>query len=116
MKVSQMNIMVILNGLGPSRAADICKYLQMDPSTISRNLDRMRENEWLIVKSGEGKSQIVTISANGYKKLEEVDPDWQIAQQKAEAILGESALESIMEVGNDILFCRHKVLNGGHDN
>src|SRR6266849_356527 len=52
-KVSQMNILVVTAKLGLARPAQVCEFLQLDSSTLSRNVERMRANGWLVVVSGE---------------------------------------------------------------
>lgn len=41
-KVSQFNILVVAAKLGLARPAEVCEILQLDTSTLSRNVERMR--------------------------------------------------------------------------
>src|ERR1700745_813747 len=52
-KVSQLNILVGTAKLGLARPAKVCELLQLDVSTLSRNVDRMRASGWLEVVPGE---------------------------------------------------------------
>src|SRR6266850_5512233 len=49
LKVSQLNILVVTARLGLVRPAQVCEILQLDTSTLSRNVERMRSNSWLEV-------------------------------------------------------------------
>ena len=50
-KVSQMNILVATAKLVLARPAQVCEILQLDTSTLSRNVERMRARGWLEVFS-----------------------------------------------------------------
>src|SRR5436309_11395702 len=47
LKVSQLNILVVTAKLGLARPAQVCEVLQLDTSTLSRNVERMRARGWL---------------------------------------------------------------------
>src|SRR5713101_10188441 len=53
LKVSQLNILVVAAKLGLARPAKVCDILQLDTSTLSRNVERMRTKDWLEVVAGE---------------------------------------------------------------
>src|SRR5438094_2431370 len=55
LKVSQLNILVVTAKLGLTRPAQVCELLQLDTSTLSRNVERMRAKPkgWLEVVPGE---------------------------------------------------------------
>jgi hypothetical protein len=54
LKVSQLNILVVTASLGIAEPARICEALQLDISTFSRNVERMRASGWLEVVPGPG--------------------------------------------------------------
>src|SRR5262249_27536056 len=49
LKVSQLNILIVAAKLGLARPAQVCDILQLDASTLSRNVERMRAQRWLTV-------------------------------------------------------------------
>src|SRR5688572_20703487 len=55
LKVSQLNILIVTAKLGLARPAQVCDILQLDASTLSRNVKRMmaRGKQWLEVVPGE---------------------------------------------------------------
>jgi len=100
-KASQLNILVAVSAFGRVTSQQLCHVLHMDPSTFSRAVARLKKNRWLQVDpSGEGKILKIEVSQNGFKKIEEVYPDWQRAQAKAAVALGASASEMIIASGN----------------
>ena len=58
MKTSQLNILVAGAKQGLARPADICDRLQLDTSTLSRNVYRMKAKGWLeVVGDKDGRAQ-----------------------------------------------------------
>jgi len=90
LKVSQLNILVATAKLGLARPAKVCQLLELDPSTLSRNVLRMRARGWLeVVPADDARAQPFRLTAAGRRLLEKAAPRWQKAQQKAAALLGE---------------------------
>ena len=95
-KVSQMNLLVVAARLGVARPAEVCRLLQMDVSTLSRNVERMRAKGWLDnVPDADGRAQPFQITAAGRALIEAAFPNWQRAQQQVEALLGESGATAL---------------------
>ncbi len=92
-KVSQMNILVATAKLGLARPAQVCEILQLDVSTLSRNVDRMRARGWLEVVPGEdARTQPFRLTPAGRTLLERTIPAWEKAQRRASAFLGEDGV------------------------
>src|SRR4029077_17916652 len=53
LKVSQLNILVVTAKLGLAQPAKVCDILQLDASTVSRNVESIRAKGWLEVVPGE---------------------------------------------------------------
>src|ERR1051326_2766878 len=49
LKVSQLNILVVTARLGLARPAQVCEILQLDASTLSRNVKPLQAHGWLEV-------------------------------------------------------------------
>lgn len=96
LKASQMNALVVTSKLGVARPAQVCELLQMDTSTLSRNVERMMANGWLeVVPDEDGRSQPFRITPKGADLLEKAVPAWRQAQRKAAAILGEQGVTAV---------------------
>jgi DNA-binding MarR family transcriptional regulator len=93
LKVSQLNILVVTARLGLARPAEVCQVLQLDASTLSRNVERMRSRGWLEAVAGEdARTQPFRLTARGRRLLERAFPAWEAAQRKAGELLGEDGL------------------------
>src|SRR5262245_37520634 len=89
LKVSQLNLLVVTAKLGLAQPAKVCDLLQLDPSTLSRNVERMRAKGWLeVVPAEDARTQPFRLTAQGKTLLERAVPAWEQAQQQAGELLG----------------------------
>ena len=102
-KTSQLNILVVTARLGLARAAEVCHRLQLDTSTLSRNVERMKAKGWLeVVPDDDGRAQPFRLTAKGRKLLERAKPAWDQAQRKATKLLGGDAVAVIRNAATRI--------------
>ena len=103
-RASQLNILVAVAAYGPVTSQQLCRVLHMDTSTFSRAISRLKAKLWLEIEpSGEGKVLLIRAGLQGLEKIKRVYPDWQKAQEKAVAVLGESTVEKISASGDRYL-------------
>lgn len=96
LKVSQMNILVAAAKMGTARPIDVCEYLHLDVSTLSRNVERMKARGWLeVVPDEDGRSQPFRLTPKGLELLEMAVPAWSEAQQQVEKIIGNGFVEQL---------------------
>jgi DNA-binding MarR family transcriptional regulator len=99
LKVSQVNILVVAAKLGVARPAQVCELLNLDASTLSRNVERMQARGWLeIVPDKDGRSQPFCLTLKGRRLLERAEPAWEKAQEQATALLGEAGVQMLHKV------------------
>ena len=92
-KASQLNILVVTARLGLARPAKVCEILLLDPSTLSRNVERMRANGWLeVVTEEDARAQPFRLTGAGKQLIEKTLPAWQKAQRQTEELLGREAI------------------------
>ena len=90
LKVSQMNILVAAAKMATVRPLEICEYLHLDVSTLSRNVERMKVRGWLeVVPDEDGRSQPFRLTPQGRQLLEKAVPAWTAAQQQVKKVLGD---------------------------
>jgi DNA-binding MarR family transcriptional regulator len=93
---SQMSLLALAAGRECIRQADVSTTLQMDNSTVSRNLDRMRANGWLEeVADEDARVHSHRLTASGKALFERVMPAWRVAQRQAQKLLGESGVKAL---------------------
>jgi DNA-binding MarR family transcriptional regulator len=89
LKVSQLNILVVTAKIGLARPAQVCELLHLDVSTLSRNVERMRAQNWLDVVPGkDARTQSFQLTAEGKRLLNKALPAWEKGQQEAKEMLG----------------------------
>lgn len=89
LKISQLNILIVTAKLGLARPAQVCELLQLDVSTLSRNVERMRAQEWLeVVPDEDARAQPFRLTDLGRKLIEKAVPAWEQAQRDAKELLG----------------------------
>ena len=93
LKVSQLNILIVAARLGLARPGQVCGILQLDASTLSRNVERMRARDWLeVVPGDDARAQPFRLTPAGKKLLERTIPAWERAQHNAVEFLGQEGV------------------------
>src|SRR5947209_7969453 len=93
LKVSQLNILVATAKLGLARPAQVCDILQLDASTLSRNVERMRAHGWLeTVPEEDARTQPFRLTPQGRRLIEKAAPAWEEAQRRASELLGDEGV------------------------
>lgn len=104
LKVSQMNILVACAAFGPTRPGELCTTLHLDPSTLSRNVERLRKRGFLETVPGEdSRTHLVRVLPKGLKTIEEAYPSWLEAQKESARLLGSEGVKAIVDLGNRFL-------------
>jgi DNA-binding MarR family transcriptional regulator len=93
LRVSQLNILIVTARLGLARPAQVCAILQLDTSTLSRNVERMRAHGWLeVVPAEDARVQPFRLTPQGKRLIEKAVPAWEQAQRQAAELLGEEGI------------------------
>src|SRR5947207_6464337 len=96
LKVSQMNILVAAAKMGTARPLEVCEYLHLDVSTLSRNVERMKARGWLeVVPDEDGRSQPFQLTPQGRKLLEKAVPAWSEDHRQVKQVLGDEIVNQL---------------------
>ncbi|QWV94225.1 MarR family winged helix-turn-helix transcriptional regulator [Geomonas oryzisoli] len=98
-KINQASILVCLLTIGDASPGEIGARLQMEKSTVSRTIDRMVNSGWIQV-SGKGPGQTVRVTESGRQLMVDCHEQWQEAQQRALALLGEEGASSLKAIAD----------------
>ena len=102
LKVTQMAMLVVAQDRGLIRQSQVGAELQLDDSTLSRNLERMRANRWLEEVPGEdSRVHSYRLTAAGRALLERVIPAWRAAQERAKGLLGDGGVRALRRFANE---------------
>src|SRR6516164_710028 len=103
LKVSQLNLLVVTAKLGLAQPAKVCDLLQLDTSTLSRNVERMRAKGWLeVVPAEDARTQPFRLTAQGKRLLERAVPAWEQAQSQATEFLGPEGIALLGKVATKL--------------
>ena len=102
MTVGQMNILVLVAKRGPISPTDVARRLNMEKSTLSRNIERMRGHGWVVVSPSDGRGQQLRAAAAGRKQLDKALPLWKKAQAVAKKLLGQRGTQSVHSVADKV--------------
>src|SRR6202008_3192858 len=93
LKVSQLNILIVTARLGLPRPPQVCEILQLDVSTLSRNVKPLTAHGWLeVVPEEDARAQPFRLTAKGERLIEKAVPAWEKAQRQASELLGSEGI------------------------
>lgn len=96
--INQLNMLVALSRMGEATAKQVGSVLQMEPSTISRNLKRMRKEGWVRATSGsDARTVQLTVSLQGAHLIRMAMPAWRKAQARAREMLGSGYTNALFQ-------------------
>src|SRR5213593_515913 len=83
LKVSQLNILIVTARLGLARPAQVCKILQLDTSTLSRNVKPLQAHGWLeVVPDADARAQPFRLTQQGKRLSRKAGPAWKKASAR----------------------------------
>jgi DNA-binding MarR family transcriptional regulator len=100
LRVSQFSVLSAVANQKEARPADLAKTLEMDESTLSRNVERMRARGWLRLVNSEGdqRSHQITITDKGLALIRKGYPAWEKAQHEVMRRLGSDGVAALKSV------------------
>ena len=103
LKVSQLNILIVTAKLGLARPAQVCEILQLDTSTLSRNVKPLQAHGWLeVVPEEDARAQPFRLTAQGKRLIEKAGPAWHGAQSQATDLLGDEGIALLDRVAKKL--------------
>ena len=93
LKASQLNILIVTAKLGLARPGQVCEILQLNASTLSRNVKPLQAHGWVEVVPGEdARAQPFRLTPKGKRLIEKAVPAWEEAQRRASDLLGDEGI------------------------
>lgn len=89
LKGTQYSLLSYVVRLGPVRPVDLAAAMNVDASTLSRNLRPLIAAGWVTLEAGEdARSRLVQATEAGREKRAEAQRRWRVAQESLNAALG----------------------------
>ncbi|HTY55684.1 MAG TPA: MarR family winged helix-turn-helix transcriptional regulator [Candidatus Binataceae bacterium] len=96
LKTSQFSVLIAVGNRAAVRPSELSKMLQMDESTLSRNVERMCARGWLRLKPDEDRrSHLIEVTEKGRALIEKGLPAWQKAQADVTERLGPECVAAL---------------------
>lgn len=96
LETSQYSLLSCVLRLGSVRPVDLAAAMQMEPSTLTRNLKPLLAAGWVRLQPGvDGRSRAVSISASGRALRERARRHWRVAQDRLNRLLGEQRVAAL---------------------
>jgi DNA-binding MarR family transcriptional regulator len=98
-KTSQFTVLIAIANRESVRPAELTRLLQLDESTLSRNVDRMCAKGWLrLAPDADRRSHLIVITDKGQILIGKCLPAWQEAQEKVSKWLGAESIAALRSV------------------
>src|SRR5712675_1742909 len=96
LKTSQYSVLVAVANREKARPAELAKLLQMDESTLSRNVERMCAKGWLRLEpDADRRSHLIEVTDKGQALIRKCLPAWQKAQAEVSRRLGSDTVAEL---------------------
>lgn len=106
LKTTQYSLLSHVEKLGPIRPGDLARSMQMDASTLTRNMQPLVAQGWLRIGAGEdARSRLVEITDDGRAKRVEGQRAWKLAQLALNERLGVDRVAALHELLDDGIAC-----------
>jgi len=99
LRISQANILAAVARLGEGRPGAVSRILRIEKSTLSRDLDILKQNGWLESDPpAGGRNQTVRLTSEGTRLLGGIGPSWEKAQAEARRLIGEDGEAALRQM------------------
>ncbi len=104
LKTTQYSLLSFVERLGPIRPGELAAAMEMEASTLTRNLQPLVAQGWVEVGAGsDGRSRVVTVTPAGSAKRAEAQREWKRAQLALNRRLGEARVAELHALLDDCL-------------
>ena len=106
LKNTQYSLLSHVARLGPIRPSDLAKRMQMDPSTLTRNMQPLVGQGWMKTGAGaDARSRLVEITEAGRTKRAEGQVAWKQAQLELNLRLGTERVVALHRLLDECIEC-----------
>ncbi|WP_198533774.1 MarR family winged helix-turn-helix transcriptional regulator [Streptomyces odonnellii] len=97
--IAQVNLLAALGKAGPCPPSKLGEVLQLERSTVSRNVNLLLNRGWIEALSSDAKGiREIALTRAGRAKIESVMPEWREAQRQAARLLGTTGVDAVQGI------------------
>jgi len=98
LKTTQFSALAVIRRLGPIMITDLAKAMEIERTSLTRNLKLIERDGFIKLRSGEdARSRIVEITGAGQEKLDEAQVLWRTVQSRIVEKFGEKRFEFLRD-------------------
>ena len=98
---TQFTLLSAISGLQKVRIGDLARYMSMDQTTVTRNVNLLKKGGYVEVVSGEDRrTRLVRLTKKGQGSVENTYPMWLKVQTEIWNQLGEDRATQLLEITN----------------
>jgi len=98
---SQLSILFVLSKMGKVEQGKIGKKLELERSTVSRNI-RLLESKGLVIRTSDYRPDI-SLTGKGMSLVDELIPVWEKAMDDLTGILGDEGLNQLSDLKRKLI-------------
>ena len=96
LKTTQYSLLAHIDVLGPIAPGELARRMDLDASTLTRNLQLLLAGGWVDMLPGEdARSRLVQVTAEGHAKRMAMKADWKRAQLSLNEHLGDARVQRL---------------------
>ena len=96
LKTTQYALLSHVDKLGPVPPGELARHMDLDASTLTRNLQPLLADGWVEMLPGaDGRSRLVQVTPAGRAKRAEMKADWKRAQLSINETLGDERVQRL---------------------
>ncbi|MBV8502878.1 MAG: MarR family transcriptional regulator [Paucibacter sp.] len=104
LKTTQYSLLAHVDALGPISPGELARRMDLDASTLTRNLQLLLADGWVEMLPGEdARSRLVQVTAEGHAKRSAMKADWKRAQLSLNEKLGQARVQRLHELLDECL-------------
>src|SRR5271156_4068493 len=105
LRISQANILSAVGYMGEVRPTEISRVLRIEKSTLSRDVELMKQRGWLESDPpAGGRNQTIRLTPEGKKLLGKIQPSWEKAQREAKLLIGSDGESALRQMASRLGF------------
>ena len=101
--IAQVNLLAALGTAGPCAPTRLAEVVQIERSTMTRNLAALLKSRWVRATAHDAKGvREVELTTAGVKKIDSVLTDWRKAQRETVHLIGTPGVQALREVAGRV--------------
>jgi DNA-binding MarR family transcriptional regulator len=105
LRITQFSILVTLMLMGPTPMGEVARFLGLERTTLTRNLDLLESKGWIESRPGESdaRARVISTTAKGAEIVRSAYPEWRKAQDDVGAAFGPVGVDALKSLAKTVV-------------